>query len=215
MPYDAVMFDLDGTLADTLADIAAASNHALHALGRPTHPVAAYRYLAGQGLESLMVDALGPQHRHLVPQGMEHFRSYYQDHSEDRTRPYPGIAQLLDDLALMPVKLAVLSNKPDAATQQVVRRLFGRWSFDAVRGHRPPVALKPDPASALQVAAELGVAPDRWLYAGDTMVDMKTAKAAGMTAVGVLWGFRDEPELTASGADVIIRHPREIAAMLR
>lgn len=208
------MFDLDGTLADTLADIAASANHALTQLGRPTHPVASYRYLAGQGLESLMTDALGPDHQHLVEQGAEHFRAYYKDHSLDFTQPFEGIAQVLDTLEAKKIPMAVLSNKPHPATLQVVRDVFGAWSFAAVQGHEPPTPLKPDPASGLSIAAKLGIAPEDWLYVGDTRVDMETATRAGFYPLGVLWGFRDEPELRESGAKQIIAHPLELLNLI-
>ncbi|MCX5661190.1 MAG: HAD family hydrolase [Planctomycetota bacterium] len=219
MLYDAVMFDLDGTLADTLADIAAAANHALAQLGRPTFPVPRFRYLAGQGLESLMVEALGPDHRGLLEQGMAHFRSYYAQHSMDQTGPYEGIAELLDTLMVpTPVgrgpKLAVLSNKPHPATIKLIEDAFAAWRFDAVRGHIEGTPLKPDPTSALEVAASLGVPPARWLYVGDTRVDMLTAVGAGMCPVGVLWGFRDELELREAGARHIVKHPSEILGLL-
>lgn len=215
MTFDAVMFDLDGTLADTLTDIAAAANHALTRLGRPTFPVSRYRYLAGQGLQWLMTEAMGADHGHLVEAGMSAFRAYYAEHSMDHTAPYDGISDLLDVLTERKVTLAVLSNKPDAATQQVVADVFDRWRFDAVRGQRDDTPLKPDPAGALAIVSKLGIPADRWLYVGDTNVDMQTAKAAGMFALGVLWGFRDEPELRASGADAIIAHPREVLRYTR
>ncbi len=210
MNFEAVMFDLDGTLADTLADIAASANHALTGLGRPTFPVPRYRYLAGQGLESLMTDALGPEHRGLVARGMELFHSYYVDHSLDRTAPYPMIPDLLDALTARGTHMAVLSNKPNANTQEVVAKVFQRWRFAAIRGQVEGGPLKPDPAAALEIAAKLAIPPHRWLFVGDTRADMLTAKGAGMFAVGVLWGFRDEAELRASGADRIIGSPLEL-----
>jgi phosphoglycolate phosphatase len=214
MSFLAVMFDLDGTLADTLEDIAGAANHALAQLGRQTFPVPRYRFLAGQGLEWLMTEALGPEHRGLVPRGMEIFRAYYALHSEDHTRPYDGIPELLDELTRRKVKLAVLSNKPDPATQALVARVFARWRFDAILGHREPFPLKPDPTSAKWVADEMKIAPENWIYVGDTRVDMLTARGAGMHAVGVLWGFREEPELRESGANAIVRVPGELLGLL-
>jgi len=214
MPHRAVIFDLDGTLADTLVDIAGAANHALAELGVPTHPVPRFRYLAGQGLEWLMTEALGPARRDLVPRGMELFRAYYALHSEDHTAPYAGVPELLDELTRRRVPLAVLSNKPHPATQAVVAKLFARWRFDAVIGHREGHPLKPDPASAIEIANSLNIPPAEWLYIGDTRVDMLTATGAGMFPVGVLWGFREEPELRESGAKAIIRHPSEIPGLL-
>lgn len=212
--YDAVMFDLDGTLADTLADIAAAANHALARLGHEPIDTQRYRYLAGQGLAWLMTHALGGALADQAEQGMALFRAYYADHYMDRTRPYEGVPELLDELTGRGLSLAVLSNKPHAATCAVIERIFARWRFDAVRGDTGQAPLKPDPASALAIAAELGVPPGRWLYVGDTKVDMQTATAAGMLPVGVLWGFRDEAELRGSGAQAIIRQPAELTGLL-
>ncbi|MCE9590054.1 MAG: HAD family hydrolase [Planctomycetes bacterium] len=214
MIHRSIIFDLDGTLADTLADIAAAANHALAEMGRPTFDVQRYRYLAGQGLHSLMTDALGPGHAGLVPRGMELFRAYYSDHWTDHTAPYPGVPALLDELTRRGVRMAVLSNKPDSATQAMMKHGFARWRFDAVIGQREGKPLKPDPAGALEIAETCGVPAKEWLYVGDTKVDMMTATRAGMFAVGVLWGFRDEPELRDNGARVIIREPAELLALV-
>ncbi len=214
MPYRAVLFDLDGTLADTLEDLAIAANHALTQLGRPTFPTRRYRYLVGQGLRSLLTEALGPDHRDLIEPGMELFRDYYGRHSLDHTGPYPGIPELLDDLTRRRLKMAVLSNKPDSATQEMVAKVFSRWEFDAVVGQRDGGPLKPDPAAALQIADALAIRPSEWLYVGDTRVDMLTAGSAGMFPVGVLWGFREEQELRESGAKAIIARPMELLEVL-
>lgn len=215
MKYDAIMFDLDGTLADTLRDIAASANFALAEMGRPTFEVPRYRYLAGQGLQSLMIDALGPAHVSLVPKGMEIFKRYYADHSMDFTNPYDGMADALDAIMKLPVKTAVLSNKPHPATLALMEKAFSKWRWDMIVGHREGHALKPDPTSAIEVAEKLAVPRERWMYVGDTKVDMKTAVGAGMFAVGVTWGFRDEPELRESGAQAIIHHPSELLSLLR
>lgn len=214
MSYHAVLFDLDGTLADTLQDIANAANHALEQLGRVRIDVERFRYLAGQGLEHLMRHALSPNDQSLVPRGMELFREYYALHSEDHTAPYNGIPGLLNELTRREVTLAILSNKPHEATQAVVSRIFGKWKFAAVVGARPHVPLKPDPAAAIEIATELAIPPGDWLYVGDTMVDMKTAVGAGMFPVGVLWGFREETELRANGAKAIIAQPEELLKLL-
>ena len=208
------MFDLDGTLADTLADIAAAANHALGQLGHEPIELPRYRYLAGQGLERLITDSLGPEHAGQIDEGMKLFRAFYAEHGMDQTKPYDGVPELLDELVRRKVPLSVLSNKPHPATQTVMEKVFGRWTFDVIFGHRPGAPLKPDPASALEIAQMLKVEPQHWLYVGDTKVDMETATAAGMFAVGVTWGFRDEPELVASGARVIIHEPLELLAWM-
>ena len=214
MKYDAIMFDLDGTLADTLRDIAATANFALSSMGKPTYEVARYRYLAGQGLESLMTEALGPADAALVPRGMELFKQYYAEHSMDFTKPYDGMAEALDAVMKLPLKTAVLSNKPHHATLALMEKAFSKWRWDMIVGHREGYPLKPDPTSAIEVAEKLSVKPSRWIYVGDTKVDMATAVGAGMFAVGVTWGFRDEPELRESGAAAIIHHPSELLKLL-
>ena len=211
----AVMFDLDGTLADSLADIAAAANHALSQLGRPTYPVQEYRYKVGQGLESLMQVGLGPEHASLIPRGIELFKEYYAVHSIDQTGPYPGIASLLDELTRRGVMLAVLSNKPHPATLQIMDKIFSNWKFAYALGHRPGTALKPDPASAIEIVNASGIPREQWLYVGDTKVDMLTAVNAGLYPVGVLWGFREREELEQSGAQTIIREPAELLNLLK
>ncbi|MEM7625268.1 MAG: HAD family hydrolase [Planctomycetota bacterium] len=214
MPCDAVMFDLDGTLADTLADIAAAGNHAFSAVGRPTYPVADYRTLAGQGLDRLIRDGLGPDHGGLFDDAIKYFRRHYAAHRFDHTAPYPGIDELLDALTAGGVSLAVMSNKPDEATVDMVDHVFGRWDFAAVRGHRRGYPVKPDPKAALEISEELGIAAARWAYVGDTDVDMLTGRAAGFFTVGVTWGFRDEAELRDAGADAIIDRPERLLNLI-
>jgi len=135
---------------------------------------------------------------------------YYARQRQQLTTHYPGIPQLLDALAACGMKLAIFSNKPDDATGETVRQVLGQWQFDVVRGHRPPAPLKPDPTAALAISKELDVEPEDWLYLGDSGVDMATATAAGMFAVGALWGYRDEPDLIAGGAKAVIAHPLEL-----
>ncbi len=214
MNYDAVMFDLDGTLADTLRDIQEAGNHAMRAVGRPTFALADYRTLAGQGLDRLIQDALGPDHQASFDESIAAFRAHYAEHRYDHCAPYPGIAELLDGLTAREVNLAVMSNKPDEATVDMVRRVFGRWAFAAARGHRQGYPVKPDPKAPLEICAELGIPPERWAYVGDTDVDMLTGKSAGFFTVGVSWGFRSVDEMRATGADAIIDHPSELMALL-
>lgn len=214
MRVDAVMFDLDGTLADTLEDLAAAGNHALAAVGRPGHPVDRYRTLVGRGLEQSITDALGAEHAGLVPAAKAAFMAFYAEHRYDLTRPYDGISELLDALVAARVPMAVLSNKPDVAAVEMVDTLFGRWDFAVTRGQREGCAAKPDPAGAWEVCVEVGVPAERWVYVGDSDVDMLTARAAGFYAVGVAWGFRGRDELVAAGADVVVETPGEILGVL-
>lgn len=210
----AAIFDLDGTLADTLEDIAAAGNHALAALGLPIRPVPDYRHLAGRGLPHLIRTALGPAHADRFDEAIGLFRAYYRDHQHDHSRPYPGVCELVADLQRQGVRLAVLSNKPDDATARLVTHLFGPGVFQPVRGARPDTPLKPDPAAALRIADALAAAPHRCVYLGDTDVDMQTGRAAGMFTVGVTWGFRDRAELEAHGAHAIIDQPGELQGVL-
>jgi phosphoglycolate phosphatase len=214
MRYQAILFDLDGTLADTLADIAAAANHALTRLKRPTHEVEHYRLMVGRGLARLFGQALAPADDELIQRAAAMFEQHYALHGTEQTELYPGVADLLDALNKLPLKLAVLSNKPEAGTQDTVQHVLSRWRFDVVRGHRPPAKLKPDPGSALTICRELAIAPEHWLYVGDTGVDMQTAVGAGMFPVGVLWGFREEPELRQNGAQAVIADPKELLELL-
>jgi phosphoglycolate phosphatase len=170
--------------------------------------------LAGQGLRFLMAAALGEAHAGWIDEAMALFRAHYADHFLDHTAPFAGMPAVLDEIVRRGLPMAVLSNKPDAATQFVMSKVFPRWPFAAIVGHREGKPLKPDPASALQIAEQLKIEPARWLYVGDTRVDMETAVGAGMFPVGVLWGFRDEPELRDSGAKVILREPGELLRLL-
>jgi phosphoglycolate phosphatase len=210
LEFRAVLFDLDGTLADTLADLANATNHALTALGCPTHLQAAYRYFVGEGARNLCLRVLPANRQHLADDALQLMRTHYEAHCFDETRLYPGILELVAALHRRGLKLAVLSNKPDAFTKQMIEHYFRPSPFEIVRGQMTNVLLKPDPTAAQQIAAELGVPPAQWLYLGDTNTDMRTAHNAGMYAVGVLWGFRERAELVESGAQCIVAVPGDI-----
>jgi phosphoglycolate phosphatase len=213
----AILFDLDGTLLDTLEDLADAVNAALAAIGVPSHPVDAYRYFVGDGVETLMRRALPPgaaDDAALLKRAMELQRAEYRHRWHAKTRPYPGVIELLADLERRRIPLAILSNKPDAAVGEVVRHYFPEVRFEIVRGARSGVPVKPDPGSALRVAAEMGIEPCDFLYLGDTNTDMRTALAAGMLPVGALWGFRTEAELKGSGAARLICRPGDLMGLL-
>lgn len=216
MGFSAVVFDLDGTLLNTLEDLADSMNQALRALGFPAHPVAAYRYLVGDGMEALARRALPEPARdqETVARAMAALRQEYGRRWDCKTRPYPGVPHLLEALQSRHLRLAVLSNKPDDFTRLTVERLLAPGRFDQVRGARPGVPTKPDPAGALKLAAQLGAAPAACLYLGDTSIDMQTARRAGMRAVGALWGFRDREELEAGGAQALIERPEELLALV-
>jgi phosphoglycolate phosphatase len=209
----AAIFDLDGTLADTLADIASAMNHALASLSLPTHDLAAYATFVGEGVEHLADRALPPGRADLRPALVERYVARYDEVYLAESVPYPGMIDLLDTLAARGIALAVLSNKPDAATQKVVSALFGDHRFVSVAGHKAEVPKKPDPSGALAIATRLGIPPADFIFAGDTAIDMQTAVAAGMIPVGVSWGFRPE-ELLANGARFLAATPADILRFL-
>ena len=214
--FGAALFDLDGTLLDTLEDLARSTNAALRALGFPEHPVPAYARFVGDGIKELARRALpaGSRDAAVVERCVAAIRAVYGVRWAEHTRPYPGIPELLDALTARRLPLAVLSNKPDDLTTLAVSRLLATWRFAAVHGARPHVPLKPHPAGALHIARELDLAPERIVYLGDTRVDMETARAAGMHPVGVLWGFRDAEELRDGGAAELLAHPGELLALL-
>ena len=214
MKIRAVLFDLDGTLADSLADLANATNWALAQLGCPTHPVDSYRCKVGDGTRELCARALPADRQALQDEVLRLMRQRYDLHCFDLTRLYPGILELVTALDKRGLRLAVLSNKPDDFTKRVIARYFQPSPFAVVRGQLPDVPLKPDPTAARQIAQKLGIPPAHWLYLGDTNTDMRTARAAGMHAVGVLWGFRDRAELVKSGAEHVVAKPEDVLALV-
>jgi len=214
--FQAILFDLDGTLLDTLADIADAANAALTRLGFPTHQRDAYRYFLGGGMDHLVRRATpeGFNDSETLKKCREAIIDEYRSRWAQNTRPYPGIAELLAELDNRGIVKAVLSNKPDDFTKRTVEKLLSEFRFDIIRGARPEVPLKPDPTSALKIAAELDIPPRRFIYIGDSDIDMRTARAAGMFAAGALWGFRTAEELSANGAQVLLKAPREVVNLL-
>jgi len=214
--YKAVLFDLDGTLLNTLEDLADSVNAAVVRFGFPPRPVDKFRYYVGDGLEETIRRVLpdGADDDATVRDCMAAMREEYGSRWNAKTTPYPGVAEMLDGLAAGGLKMAVLSNKADPFTKQCVRGLLGRWRFDVVLGVGDGVPIKPDPTGALRVARELDVPPAEFLYLGDTATDMTTANAAGMYAVGALWGFRTADELTDAGARVLLSDPPELLDLL-
>jgi phosphoglycolate phosphatase len=213
MPHRAIVFDLDGTLLDTLEDLADSMNAVLAAAGYPTHPVAAYRHFVGDGVATLVRRAL-PAGAKGRDAGVAAMLQEYDRRWRAKTKPYPGVEILLDGLTARGLPFAILSNKPEDFTRLTTHALLGRWRFAAVWGVGPDVPPKPDPAGALALAAALRVPPAEILYVGDTNTDMETAVAAGMEPVGALWGFRDAAELAASGARVLVERPEDVLALL-
>lgn len=209
----AIIFDLDGTLTNTLTDISTAMNRALRLNDLPEHPVDAYRYMVGNGAKTLAVRAVG-EHQDKMPAVLAEYQAYYEKHTQDATRPYDGVPELLEQLQARGLKLCVLSNKPHADTVNVVRHFFPQIQWAVIRGQVEGVPVKPDPAGAVAILEMLGLTGSDCYYLGDTYVDMTTAVSAGMHPVGVLWGFRDEKELRDSGAKNIIAHPLELLELL-
>lgn len=215
--FDGVLFDLDGTLLDTLRDLANSMNEVLANRGLPGHPVDAYRYFVGDGAATLVSRALPESLRHpdLIAECLAEYRAAYARHWDRTTQPYDGIAEMLDALRGAGATLGVLSNKPHDMTVACVDRFLSRCRFACVLGQRETVARKPDPTGAYEAAHRMQLAPGAILYVGDTPTDMETARAAGMYAAGCTWGFRPESELRAHGAQAIMRHPSAIPAMFR
>jgi phosphoglycolate phosphatase len=209
------VFDLDGTLVDSLADLAAATNKALARHGLPQHPVQSYRRFVGDGVVQLL--------RRAAPQGStdvllkelhEEFDDYYGAHCFDQTRPYQGCGELLRRLAEAGVRTAVLSNKPDAFACKIVQRLFPDAAFFSVCGSRAGVPKKPDPAALNRMILQAGVPKEQCLYVGDSDVDVMTAHNAGVRCCGALWGFRGREELQNAGADCLAQDPAGVFACL-
>lgn len=213
---DALIFDLDGTLADSIADIGVAMNGVLAELSLPPHDVEAYKAFVGEGAENLVLRAVAPAPLpRPLPELVESYRLHYAALEHANSTPYPGIDAMLDGVVASGRKMAVLSNKRDDFTKHLVAQQFSRWPFVDVRGERDGVPRKPDPTAALELAKALGVPPARIAFVGDTPIDMGTARHAGMIPVGVLWGFRSRAELTASGARFLLQHPQELLPLLR
>ncbi len=216
MKFKAILFDLDGTLLDTIEDLTDSMNTVLNRLGLPGHTVETCKKFVGDGVEIFALRALPETHHDdaSVARCAADMREVYRKRWSLKTRPYDGIPDLLDSLTQHNLKMAVLSNKPDDSTKEMVAELLSQWRFDPVMGARSSVPKKPAPTGALEISRYLDLSPEEILYLGDTGTDMKTARAAGMYAVGVLWGFRTADELATSGAEVLIKHPTEALSLL-
>ena len=213
----AVIFDLDGTLADTIASITYCGNLALSRFGLSSFGEEDYKHFVGDGAAMLI-------RRALLAAGderLEHFDEVYETYLEIfakdcmyQVKPYEGICALLEELKRLSVRIAVLSNKPDRDSLRVVEALFGKGYFDFVQGQRADIPRKPDPAGVYRIMEAFGLSAGDFLYVGDSGVDMKTGRAAGIFTVGVLWGFRDRKELVENGADAVISKPLELLSHL-
>lgn len=210
--FRGVVFDLDGTLIDTLGELGKLTNTILEKYRYPTHPISAYRHFVGEGAETLIKNALcekGTDSK-LVSRCLADFIELYNNNCGDGSMLYEGIYELLDGLVNKGIKISVLSNKPHELTLKNIDIFIPDIPFDIIFGQRDGVPKKPDPAGALEIAERLCIPPSEFLYLGDTSIDMRTAVSAGMFPVGVLWGFRDRDELVANGAKQLIKAPSEL-----
>ena len=212
MRFDAVIFDLDGTLLDTLEDIADSANCILARHGYPQHPLDDYRYFVGDGARELTRRVLPETARDdaTVDKMVKEFRREYDANWNNKTTVYPGVPGMLDRLAARGLPLSIFSNKPDDFTKKCVTELLANWSFEIIMGLRKGVPPKPDPLGAFEIAKRLGLRPPQIIFVGDTSIDMKTAVNANMFPVGAKWGFRPERELRESGALKVIGRPTEL-----
>ena len=216
MSIKAVLFDLDGTLLDTLEDIGNAVNRIMAGKGFPTHDLDVYRYFVGDGSAMLISRALPEEKRNddTIRACLREFMADYRQNSNVKTKPYKGVPEMLNALTARGLKMTILSNKPHELTKQCATELLSNWKFDEVIGQRNGTPPKPDPTGALEVAKRLNIPPGDFLYIGDSGVDMKTAVASGMFPVGVLWGFRSMGELKDNGSLALVDRPSEILSLL-
>ena len=214
--FRAVIFDLDGTLANTLEDIADNMNRVLAQKGFPTHQYDAYRYFVGNGIHNLVIRSLPENARTeaMIADCHDRMIAEYNLNYINKTHLYDGVPELLDTLSLKGIKLAILSNKADQLTQKICLKLLKNWKFDAIIGASERFPRKPDPASALFICEQMGVAPAQVCYLGDSDVDMKTAIAAGFYAVGAVWGFRTKEEVLENGAMQVIDNPIKLLSII-
>jgi len=211
-----VIFDLDGTLLNTIADLAAATNYALQACGYPTHDTDAYRFFVGNGINKLFERALpeGTRSKENVLKIRSLFVPYYNEHNADLSRPYPGIENLLETLQKKGYMLAVASNKYHEATQKLIKQYFPRINFLAILGQRENIPAKPDPQVVYEIMEKAGVERNEVVYIGDSSVDMQTGANAGVTTIGVCWGFRPRTELEAYNPSLIAEQAEDILHFL-
>lgn len=212
MQYQAILFDLDGTLLNTLADLGNSVNRILKRHGFTTHTPDQYKRFVGDGAKMLIQRALPQAHRRdaLVQSCLDEYLTDYRENWQVDTCLYPGIAEMLNKLNDRPISLAIVSNKPHALTEQCTRAFLEKWPFQVILGQKASMPKKPDPTGALWVAGKLDVPPSSCVFVGDSGVDMQTAVAAGMDPVGVSWGFRPEAELREHGARMLLNHPSEL-----
>ncbi len=205
-----VIFDLDGTLLNTIADLGNACNYALKQAGLTEHPLSSYNYMVGNGVRKLMERAAPDASTEEIDALLADFRVYYDDHCTDCTVPYPGIPDLLNRLTQMGVRLAVASNKYQGAVDKIITHFFPHIKFEVIRGEQSGFPRKPDPSIIFAVLGEAPTPKADVVMVGDSAVDMETARRACVESVGVTWGFRPVSELRSAYADNIVSDPSEI-----
>jgi phosphoglycolate phosphatase len=216
LAFKAVILDLDGTLLDTISDIASAMNEVLESAGLSPHDIATYREMVGWGLGALVARALPPEQRQdeKVQKHLREMRAAYARKPVVETRPFPGVPELLTALAHRGIPHSVLSNKSHDLVEIIVDRCFPNHPFHAVRGAMEHLPKKPNPASALEIARLMKARPAETVFVGDSGVDVETARAAGMYEVGVSWGYRTPEELRSAGARVVLGEPKALLPLL-
>ena len=217
MKFKAAIFDLDGTLLDTLADIANCMNEILQNAGYPTHPTEDYKYFIGEGLEALVRKTL-PEDKRTDENIQKYFveiKKIYHDRWDETSIPYDGIKELLTEMEKLNLPIAVLSNKAHEFTNIMIQTLLKEFNFSIIQGALEDKPKKPDPTLAIEMAEKMNIKPEEVIYIGDTSIDMQTAKNAGFYSVGVLWGFRKKEELVEHGAQELVEHPMDILALLK
>jgi phosphoglycolate phosphatase len=215
MRFKAIIFDLDGTLLNTLGDISNSVNSILSHEGFPIHTLKEIRSFIGHGTKSLIYYSLPPDKRdnNFVQKNLDAFLTDYNQNYYKKTFSYDGVPEMLDELTKRGIIMAVLSNKQDRLTKKCIDKLLPEWKFEIVLGSNDLFPLKPDPAGALNISEKLNIPPEEFLFLGDSIVDIQTALSAGMLPVGALWGFQPD-KLEGSGARALIKNPVEIIKYL-
>jgi phosphoglycolate phosphatase len=216
MRPDALIFDMDGTLLNTLGDIRSAVNAVMELNGYPSRGMETFRRGVGWGVEHLVMSLVGEAgiSEEDIPRISAEIRNRYENIEDPLTEPYDGICDMLDEIQLAGIPMAILTNKPQRAAELVAAEHFPGTIFHAVRGSLPGRPVKPGPEAALSLAGIMGSSPEGIMLVGDSEVDILTGRNAGMMTIGVEWGFRSRKELEAAGADIILRTPAEVLSYI-
>ena len=211
------IFDLDGTLLNTIEDLGKAANYALAEKGYPIHNMASYPFLVGNGVRNLLLKAVPEEAKNdtSINEILQIFKQFYNEHNCDASIPYEGITDLLHTLNDMGVKIAVASNKYQEATEKIVKRFFPDIDFVAINGQQEGIPVKPDPSIVFDILSKAQITKDETVFIGDSGVDIDTARRACIASIGVTWGFRPEKELIEHYADNIVHHPGEILELIK